>query len=97
VFPRTATDQQQLDLAPARPLAAKQARGDDLRVVQDEQVIRAEEAGEVVNTMVRWRAGPPIKDEEPGVVTRLDRLLGDEGFIERVVEVLQPHDGLSGR
>src|SRR5207247_1548953 len=83
--------QQHLHLAPARPLVARQARGNDLRVVEDDQVVRTKQRGELSEMMVSQRAGTPIHDEEPGTVAGLDWMLGDQGLVEGIVEVLQPH------
>src|SRR2546426_4270194 len=56
--------QQHLHLAPARPLVARQARGNDLRVVEDEQVVRTKQRGELGEAMVGQGTGTPIRSEE---------------------------------
>src|SRR2546427_749183 len=83
--------QRVLHLASHRPLAARQARWNHLRVIQAEQVVRAEQRGKLAEAVVGQRAGAPIHDEEPGTVAGLDRMLGDQRLIEGIVEVLQPH------
>ena len=71
---------------PAQPQAGR----DDPRVVDDDEVARPQQVGQVADVAV-LRRGAATVDEQPGGVAWLDRLLGDQRRVEVVVEVLEAH------
>ena len=81
--------------APAGTLRRQPGR-DDARVVDDEQVTRAQPLPDVAESAVleRRRLGS-VKNEQPGSVARLDRGLPDGPVGQVVVEVVDPETWLA--
>src|SRR5690606_12969066 len=61
-----------------------------LRLVDDQQIPRTQELGQVADLMVVGRGPPPV-DEQAGGVAGFDRRLGDRLRGELVVEVAGTH------
>lgn len=68
-----------------------EARGEDFRVVEDQQVGGAEEIGEVAECAVLKNSCAGIEVEQAGGGTVGERLLGDEFFGEVEVEIGDLH------
>ena len=84
--------EQDLDRATAVAVEA-QPGGDHAGVVHDHEITRLEQLRQVAHVaMVRRRASATVH-EQAGRIPRLDRVLGDGGRREVVVEVGQPHAG----
>lgn len=71
-----ATEEEQFH-ASARGFAGKDARGDDARLVEDEEIVRAEESAQVTKDAMLELSRVPMQDEESGGVARLERSLRD--------------------
>src|SRR5438093_9581735 len=76
-----------------RGLASPQARRNDPRVVHDHDVGRLQVFGEIAKDAVLQPAGGSIDHEESRRITRLDRMLGDQVWGQRVIEVGEFHTG----
>src|SRR5207249_2295285 len=74
-----------------RGLASPQARRNDPRVVHDHDVGRLQVFGEIAKDAVLQPAGGSIDHEESRRITRLDRMLGDQVWGQRVIEVGEFH------
>jgi hypothetical protein len=67
-------------------MGAEEAGGDDLGVVEDEEVLGVEEAGEVPDEVVGEGLGFAAKEEKAGGVARVGGLGGDGAGGELVGE-----------
>src|SRR5947208_2331462 len=76
-----------------RGLASPQARRNDPRVVHDHDVGRLQVFGEIAKDAVLQPAGGSIDHEESRRITRLGRMLGDQVWGQRVIEVGEFHTG----
>ena len=81
---RRRAQQQALDGAAARHAAAEQPRGEHARVVDDEQIARAQQRREIADGAVPARAGDAVEHQEPRGAARRG-LLRDQ--LVRKVEV----------
>jgi hypothetical protein len=75
---------------------ADEARGNDLGVVEDEEVAEIEIVGDVAELPVRQRAGGAIEDEESRLIAPRRGVLGDQLGREIIVEVGEKQGGGSG-
>jgi predicted kinase len=88
---RDATDEQTLDGAAARDPMAEQARGKDLRVVDNEHVAPPEKARQMLDRRVGEGARVASDAQHPGHSAFGGRFLGDELWREIEVEVADVH------
>jgi hypothetical protein len=75
---REGPDQEQFYLSSAWPFRAEETSGEHLRVIENEQIARSQQFGERVDSLVSDCAGTPLDHQQPGMVARFDRLLGDQ-------------------
>ncbi len=85
-----AFDQQQLDASPGR-LAPDEPRREDTRVVDDEQIVRREASGQIAEAAMP--DGFARQHQQPRLITRRGRILGDRLRGKLVFEILGPHRG----
>ena len=82
--------EQHLD-APAAVLAAEKPRRDDARVVEYQEITRAQERGEVPKAVIGDRATVPVEVQEAGLAACGGRVLSDEVLGQGVSEVAALH------
>jgi hypothetical protein len=83
-------EQQALDRAAARHAMSDQSRGEDTRVVRDEQIARTQKPGQRGNCRV-FDSGPgTIEDEQAGRAAR-DRFLRDQLWRKGEIEIARVH------
>ena len=87
-----APEQQALDLPAARIAMAEQARRDDARIVDDEQIARREEGWQIADDVVSPRASMPVHHEQPRRAARGGRLLRDQVLGQFEIELTQVHE-----
>ena len=83
-------DEQQLEPSAARPTAAHAGR-DHAGVVQNDQVVGAEEPRKVGDAGMTAGSRRPVEHQEAGIGAVGRRLLGDQLRGQRVVQVGQAH------
>jgi hypothetical protein len=82
-------EHQELDAAPASRFDPDQSRRPDPGVVDNDEITRLEKLGKVDESVIAEISGV----EKLGVVSGLDRLLGDGRFRQGIDEVRNPHLG----
>ena len=87
----TGFEEEDLGRSPGVPVEPQAGRN-DLGFVDDEEIARLQQVGQIGDVAVLRRRVTPV-DEELGSVAWFDRNLGDARRVERVVEVLQAHTG----
>jgi hypothetical protein len=80
---------QELDAAPTSRFDPDQSRGPDLGVVDNYEITRLEKLRKVDESVIAEIPGV----EKLGVVSGLDRILGNGGFGQVIGEVRNPHLG----
>ena len=71
-------DQEQFYFSSARPFRAEETSGEHLRVIENEQIAWSQQLGQRVDALMSSGSGLPLDHQQPGMVARFDRLLGDQ-------------------
>ena len=72
---------------PARAAPAEEPRGNHSRVVDHQQVPRGKQRWQVGKNAKLGPACPAAQHHQPGLIASRQRMLGDKGPVERIVEI----------
>jgi hypothetical protein len=84
-------DQETFEAAATRMAPTQQSRREDPRVVDDEDVARAQPASEIRYDACRRLAGSSVEDEQAGRAALGGRMLGDAVGRQVVIEIVGAH------
>jgi hypothetical protein len=84
-------DQQAFDRAAARIAAAQQARREDARVVDDDEVARVQESRQRADERMGERSARAVEAEQARAAANRGRLLGDQLGWEIEIEIADIH------